>query len=173
MAPVIETERLRLRSRTIADLDDNWAMDMDPQVHRFIWSKVPEPDAYRAELEMRITSEWPHRGGLWVVEWKDRPGFLGWSAVFPLPDSDQIELGYRFNRKAWGQGVATEAGHAVLAFGFEHLGFDPILAVTDFDNHASQHVLHKLGFRDTGPGTYRKQPVLTFRLDYAAFAAQR
>jgi [ribosomal protein S5]-alanine N-acetyltransferase len=149
--PELLTTRLRLRPRTMADLEANLAMDLDPEVQRYVFIQgAPDSAAQRDVLIRRIASGGPERGGLWVVEWREEPGFLGWCGVFPLEDSDLIELGYRYARSAWGQGVATEAAGAVLEHGFRTLGFDPIVAVTHPDNLASQRVLEKLGFRAEG-----------------------
>jgi Acetyltransferase (GNAT) domain len=82
-----------------------------------------------AELIQRIASGWPEEGGLWVVEWAHEPGFLGWCGIFPLEDSGLLEIGYRYVRGAWGQGVGTEAACAVLDHGFRVLGLDLIVAV--------------------------------------------
>ena len=65
---VLTTERLRLRPRTMADLEACVAMDLDPQVHRFIYGhRPPEPAQHRAHLRQRIASGWPAQGGVWVV----------------------------------------------------------------------------------------------------------
>jgi RimJ/RimL family protein N-acetyltransferase len=149
--PELATARLRLRPRTLDDLEENLAMDLDPEVHRHIYLHgPPESAAHRAELRARIASGWPPQGGLWVVEWQARPGFLGWCCLMPLEDSGLIEIGYRYIRNAWGQGVATEAGRAVLDHGFRALRLDPIVAVTRRENRASRHVLEKLGLRYQG-----------------------
>ena len=69
---VLITERLRLRERTIADLEACVAMDLDPEVHRFIYgNRPPERRQHRAQLGARIASGWPPQGGIWVVEWRD------------------------------------------------------------------------------------------------------
>jgi RimJ/RimL family protein N-acetyltransferase len=149
--PELATARLRLRPRTLADLEANLAMDLDPEVHRFIFLQgPPEPVAQRDALVRRIESGWPERGGLWVVEWREQPGFLGWCGLIPLEDTGLIELGYRYVRTTWGQGVATEAGRMVLDHGFRSLGLDPIVAVAHPDNRASRRVLEKLGLRYQG-----------------------
>jgi RimJ/RimL family protein N-acetyltransferase len=151
LRPELATARLRLRPSTLDDLEANLAMDLDPEVHRHIFVHgPPDPAAHRAELRERIASGWPREGGLWVVEWRETPGFLGWCCLVPLEDSDLIELGYRYVRAAWGQGVATEAGRAVLNYGFRTLGFDPIVAVARRENLASRRVLEKLGLRAQG-----------------------
>ena len=119
---VLITERLRLRPRTLADLDACVALDLDPEVHRFIFGdRPPDPGEHRARLRARIASGWPAKGGVWVVEWRHAPGFLGWCGLFPLEDAGPIEIGYRYVRGAWGRGIATEAGRAVLDHGFRAL----------------------------------------------------
>ena len=172
---VLITERLRLRERTIADLDACVAMDLNPEVHRFIYgNRPPERRQHRAQLGARIASGSPPQGGIWVVEWRDAPGFLGWCGLFPLEDSGLIEIGYRYVRSAWGQGIATEAGRAVLDHGFRALGFDPIVAVTHPANLASQHVLEKIGLKPRGPACHYGQSLSFFELrrdDFLAAAA--
>ena len=99
--PELATARLRLRARTPDDLEANLAMDLDPLVHRHIYLHgPPDPAAHRAELRARIASGWPPQGGLWVVEWRARSGFLGWCCLIPLEDSGLIEIGYRYRSSA-------------------------------------------------------------------------
>ncbi len=170
--PELLSARLRLRPRTADDLEQNLAMDLDPEVHRYIFIHGP-PDAlaWRERLRQRIASGWPERGGVWVVEWRQQPGFLGWCGVFPLEDSGLIELGYRYLRAAWGQGIATEAAAVVLDYGFRELGLDPIVAVTHPDNRASRRVLEKLGFSHEGPARYYDTLVAFYRLTRSHYLA--
>jgi RimJ/RimL family protein N-acetyltransferase len=154
---VLDTRRLRLRTRTLDDLDANLAMDLDPQVYRYIFAQAPEPSHWRARLAGQITTGWPSVGGVWAVEWRDRQGFLGWCGLVPLGHSGLIEIGYRYVPAAWGQGIASEAAHAVLDHGFRALAIDPIVAVTHPDNHASQGVLQKIGLQPAGEGYYYGQ----------------
>jgi RimJ/RimL family protein N-acetyltransferase len=60
------------------------------------------------------------------------------------------ELGYEIDQRYWGHGYATEAGHALLKFGFEHLGLHRIWAYCLEENAASSRVLAKLGMRYEG-----------------------
>jgi RimJ/RimL family protein N-acetyltransferase len=170
---VLTTPRLRLRPRTMADLEACVAMDLDPDVHRFIYGKQPpDPVQHRAQLRARIASGWPPAGGIWVAEWQDAPGLLGWCGLFPLEDSGLIEIGYRYVRSAWGQGIATEAARAVLDHGFHELGCDPIVAVTHPANLASQHVLEKIGLRPCGSAFYYRQWLSFFRLSRSDYLAR-
>ena len=142
----LETARLRLRPRIMADLEANLAMDLNPAVHRYIFVHgPPDPAAQRADLTRKIQTGWPARGGVWAVEWRDTLGFLGWCGLFPLEGTGPIEIGYRYIPQAWGQGVATEAARAVLDHGLRTLSFDPIVAVAHPENRASRRVLEKIG----------------------------
>ncbi len=170
----METERLILRPRTMADIEANLAMDMDPDVHRFIWGNSPPGrESRRRILHDQIATDWPQRGGIWVVERKDVPGFLGWCNLVPLEDSGFMEIGYRYTRAAWGQGFATEAARRVLDHGFRRLNLDPIVAVTHPDNAASQQVLEKIGLKRSGMAFHYGQDVAFFQLNAEEYLGAR
>ena len=169
----LTTRRLRLRPRTVADLDACVAMDLDPEVRRFLYPQAPDPKRHEALLRARLASGWPPRGGIWVVEWRTAPGFLGWCGLFPLEDSGLIEIGYRYVRAAWGQGLGTEAAAAVLDHGFRELGFDPIVAVTHPDNRASQRVLEKIGLSRSDDAFFYGQQVAFYQLSRSDYLAAR
>lgn len=62
----------------------------------------------------------------------------------------QAELGYWLDAAVWGQGFASEAGQAVMAFAFGHVGLQRVIAGHAADNLASGKVLARLGFVDIG-----------------------
>lgn len=168
----LETGRLRLRARVMADVEANLAMDMDPEVHRYIFGDhPPHPDGHRNEIRRRIATGWPERGGVWVVEWKTAPGFLGWCGIFPLEESGLMEIGYRYVRTAWGHGIATEAARRVLDHGIRVLGIDPVVAVAHPDNLASQNVIMKIGLKPEGTAFHYGQHLAFFRLGAADYDA--
>jgi [ribosomal protein S5]-alanine N-acetyltransferase len=107
------------------------------------------------------------------VAWRDEPGFLGWCGLFPLEHSGLIEIGYRYVRAAWGQGVATEAARAVLDHGFGTLAIDPIVAVAHPDNRGSRRVLEKIGLRQAGEAWHYGKWLPFYRLTRAAWLAGR
>jgi RimJ/RimL family protein N-acetyltransferase len=168
---VLTTPRLHLRPRTMADLDACVAMDLDPEVLRFIYVQAPDPEQHRQHLQARFATGWPPRGGIWAVEWRSTPGFLGWCGLFPLEESGLIEIGYRYARAAWGRGVGTEVARAVLDHGFRDLGIDPIVAVTHPGNRGSQHVLEKIGLKPSGTAWHYGQQLAFYRLSRAEYLA--
>ena len=59
----------------------------------------------------------------------------------------QAEIGYVLDPAYHGQGYATEAGNALLQFGFGTVGLHRIYARCDARNDASWHVMERLGMR--------------------------
>ncbi len=145
------TERLRLRGWRRGDAPALAAMDADPEVMRYIGSGA-KPYAEALERAESLVRERSGDGlGLWAIEeWAtDESGtgvFHGWAGLFPLDDTQEIELAYRWARSSWGRGIATEAARRLLAYGFDDLRLELIAAVTDPENRASRRVLDKLGF---------------------------
>ena len=63
--------------------------------------------------------------------------------------SGAVELGYWIARAAWGRGIATEAGEALIDIA-RTLGLGSLEGSHFIDNPASGRVLEKLGFEPTG-----------------------
>jgi len=146
-------------------------MDLDPEVHRYLFTQPADAASHREAVRQRMANGWPPVGGLWMVEWRDAPGLLGWCGLFPLQDSGLIEIGYRYVRATWGRGVATEAGSAVLDHGFRSMGFDPIVAVVHPENQRSQRVVTKLGLASLGTAFHYQSWLNFYRLDRNAYLA--
>jgi RimJ/RimL family protein N-acetyltransferase len=122
----------------------------------------------------RIRGRWRSDGyGLWVVERLSDAAFLGFTGVTRLAWVDLPEVGWRFVSSAWGQGYATEAGHAAMRFGFEVLALPEIVSVTAATNARSVAVMRRLGMtRDPAddflhpnlPEGHRLRPHVMYRL---------
>jgi RimJ/RimL family protein N-acetyltransferase len=146
---LLETGRLRLRRFTADDTDRLVALDSDPEVMRHITYGVPTPRATYEEVILprwfAIYAETPLLG-YWAAEDRATGEFLGWFHLRPdrMDDGEQ-ELGYRFVRTAWGQGLATEGASAVIEHGFTRVGAGKISARTLARNFASQRVMQKCG----------------------------
>lgn len=152
----IETDRLLLSIPDQRDLEDYFEMDSDPEVHRFIDN---QPVQHRGQIEAVIgmLQEQFHRNGTARLSVRDKQTgeCLGWCGLKYFGDevnghSGFYELGYRFKRRHWGKGYATESALAVIHHGFQLFQPDAIYAMTHPENQASGHVLTKLGFELTG-----------------------
>ncbi|WP_030609654.1 GNAT family N-acetyltransferase [Streptomyces sclerotialus] len=143
MHVLLETERLRLRAFTGADLDNLRELHGDSEVMRFLDGGPPTPDA--------LVTHYSHPGhfGYWAAEERATAAFLGWFEFRPVRDgrTDEVELGYRLRRSAWGRGYATEGSLALLHKGFTELGVVRVTATTMAVHTGSRRVLEKCGLR--------------------------
>lgn len=62
-------------------------------------------------------------------------------------DDRQAEIGFAFNPRFAGRGLATRAVAAVLGFGFVQLGMHRVVAATDVRNERSWRLLERVGMR--------------------------
>jgi RimJ/RimL family protein N-acetyltransferase len=66
-------------------------------------------------------------------------------------DNGSAEIGYWLGKPWWGQGYASEAAEALVAYCFAKEGFERLTCCHFLDNVASQRIIKKLGFRLVGP----------------------
>jgi RimJ/RimL family protein N-acetyltransferase len=150
MQTFLETERLVLRRFTEADADNLFELDSDPEVMRYLTGGTPTPrDVIERDILPRILRSYePYAGfGYWAAEEKATGAFLGWFSFHPPDGSgpDNVELGYRLRRAAWGKGYATEGSRALIRRGFAEQDVRRVFATTYQDNLASRRVMEKLG----------------------------
>jgi RimJ/RimL family protein N-acetyltransferase len=148
----LQTSRLRLRPRTLDDLDAIVAMDSDPEVRRYIGGPL-EPVAHRIEVQKNI--EYGRPLPAWAIEWKDRPGFLGQCALNRSPRPGVTEMSWRLAKANWGQGLASEAAAVVLAHAMRELRLQPIVALVHPQNRASARVAERIGMRLAGETLFK------------------
>ncbi len=75
-------------------------------------------------------------------------GFVGLSTPTFLPEVLRaVEVGWRLDPVAWGNGYATEAATAALDEAFGTLGLREIISVPQSDNPASVRVAQRLQMR--------------------------
>lgn len=70
---------------------------------------------------------------------------VGDSGLLPMNDVPEFELGYRFAKRFWSLGLATESGRAWLRAAFLHLNLERVFAHCDERHDASIQIMRKLG----------------------------
>jgi ribosomal-protein-alanine N-acetyltransferase len=151
--PVVTTERLRLRGFRAEDLPAHRAAVDDDSAVTWAHVRLPLADSLRRWAD-RLDG-WELDGfGMWIVETLATGQIIGHAGLQRLDGTDDVELGYYLGRPAWGQGYATEAARACLAYGFETCGLPRVVAVVRTENRASRHVLEKLGLRHERDGVF-------------------
>ncbi len=147
-APTLHSARLRLRPFADADRDALFALFADPRVMRY-WNTPPWTAPAQAERFVAVSRQMAAEasGTRLAIERAADGAFLGQCALFDWrPAFRSIEIGYCLHHDAWGQGLATEATGALLAWAFATLDLNRVQAGLDTRNPASARVLEKLGF---------------------------
>ena len=167
-APPLETERLRLRAHRREDLDAIADMWGDPQVTRYIGPPFTREECWSRLL--RAAGHWTLLGfGYWVVEEKSSGAFVGevgfadYQRGISAALDGVPECGWTLARWSHGQGYATEAVRAVLAWGDVAFGDLPTVCIVAPDNAASLRVARKCGYVEIERTEYKGEPTLVLQ----------
>lgn len=167
MNSIIETERLVLRTFTLDDAPLVYELNLDPDVTRYTGDPVRDLDHAQQILEQVILPQYAlYNHGRWAVLVKPGLEFIGWCGLKARPERNEIDLGYRFLKKAWGKGYATEAAWACLKYGFEKLNLPRIVGRAMPQNTASIRVLEKCGMQYIGEEVVDDHPARTYEARY-------
>lgn len=152
---VLETERLILRDHIPEDHDAYCAMEAEADY------RLP-PALHTREIIENSFWEWamvPRRMGLWATIYKPENKYIGRCGIYPyfcdeteevIPDEGV--LAYYIARPYWGRGLATEAGRALIRYGFDVLGLKRLRGGVNAINRRSIRVAEKLGMRHVRSG---------------------
>jgi len=161
-APLL-TDRLLLRDITEADAEWLFELDSDPEVMRYIGPR-PAPDVagYRERTRTVYVPVQAHPWqGVRIVLDRTSGAFLGWVFIRQATGSryarelgwtrsDEVEIGYRYHRCAWGRGIATEAATPLVQIALADPATTAVVACALAGNVGSLRVLAKLGLERVG-----------------------
>jgi RimJ/RimL family protein N-acetyltransferase len=144
---MIQTDRLILRAFREEDRQPFAAINGDPRVNE--WLGGPISAEQSDALVDRINAQIRDDGfGFFAAERKTDGrliGMIGIRAQKDAPPAPCLELGWRLEFDAQGQGFASEGAKALLDWGFATQGADEILAWTAHSNLPSQAVMRRIG----------------------------
>lgn len=152
---VLVTARLRLRPLEDADVDDLWPNVSDPELSRMMtWAAHTDRSQTLGFIHAMRTALAEGTAATWAIEVDGRvAGVISLGHIqFAMAALrvDHGELGYWIAPALRGTGMTTEAGQAVVRFGFEDIGLHKIRVRCVEENIASRRVIEKLGFRLIG-----------------------
>ena len=168
-APVVETERVRLRPWRKGDFRSYHALLQHPEVHRHFGPKpMGEEECWR-RLSAAVGS-WTLIGfGGWAVERKSDARLVGmvslfnaWRAMEP-EFGEEPEMGWIFAHEVHGQGMAGEACRAVIDWAEANLDPTPIWAIIAPANEPSLKLAKKLRFERVSDTLYHDDPTVVLQ----------
>ena len=167
----LETQRLVLRPVRVDDaaaVFSGWAQD--PAVSQYTsWSPHGRVEDTRGFL--RHGEDGWTRGTVysWAIVRRDDGRLIGTTDI--RFEGHRAEIGYVLERRAWGDGYATEAARAVVDWGLAQPTLHRVWAVCDVENAASARVLDKVGMtREACLRSWARMPAFTGPRDVWCYA---
>lgn len=141
----IETNRLLLRNFSSKDAADLFDYLHEPKASCFLSLRVKDMGAAHQEASKRSNSD------DYVAACLKRTNqLIGDLFAIPGNVSDTFSVGWNFNARFGGAGLATEAARALFEYLFEVKNARRLFAYVEEANIASQRLCEKLGMRHEG-----------------------
>ncbi|SQH76684.1 conserved protein of unknown function, might belong to Acetyltransferase [Shewanella benthica] len=174
-----DTDRLEFHFMTRKDAEALFELDQDEDVmlyinggHKTTMEDIRQISIPRLESYTNEDEGW----GIWKVTAKpsdtlEAHFYLGWILVRPMdffndePEWDNIELGWRFKKTAWGKGYASEAAKAVMDVVTAPDKINKASAIAFEENIGSIKIMEKLGMSFLKKGIH-KDPLGDLELVY-------
>lgn len=145
---------------------------------------VREPEVVAAGFDKNVAALARGEPGFWTVvlraggETIGRCGLAGIeSPAAPDELRDGIQIGWSLAERFWGQGLASEAAHAVMSHGFATLALEQLWSQTSGSNAASSRMMMRLGMQRCAKLDYvdpdypdQDNPTTVYRITRQAWA---
>ena len=165
MKIIAQTERLILREFTIDDAIHFYKMNNDPEVIQYTGDNAFTSLEDAKEFLSNYNQYELNNMGRWAVCLKDTNEFLGWCGLKYHPKDNIVEVGYRFYKKHWNKGYATESAKASIDYGFKTLKLSKIYAHAHIENLNSHQVIKKCGMEFVKEFDYEGIPANLYKID--------
>ena len=168
MKVVLETKRLYLREFIPEDGLNFFNLNNDPEVIKYTGND-PFSTLEEAEKFINDYDEYERNGfGRWAVCLKENDRFLGWCGLKKI--DDEVDLGFRFFRKEWGKGYATEAALASISYGFNKYNLTTIIGRAYIENIASIRVLEKCNMDFVSEFIYDNRKSVLYQISHDTYS---
>jgi RimJ/RimL family protein N-acetyltransferase len=170
---VLETERLTLRSPTLADVKAITLLANDRRIAENT-RRLPHPYLQEHAVDFVRNVAADRSETVFLIE----QNFVAVGMVgVDWREPRAPELGYWLGFDHWGQGFGTEAARAVIDYFFEEFGHEQLFAGARVANPRSRNILEKCGFQWSGVELHRFEalgsstPVDCFRLSRSVWSS--
>jgi len=147
--PIIETERLLLRSLSMDDLQQLYLLRTNEKVNTYLnKTRDGSVQATKAKIEEILDLLQKNEAIFWVITIKEKPekmiGNIGFWRM--QKEHYRSEIGYILHPDHWQKGIMKEALNAVVKYGFGEMKLHSIEANINPDNLPSGALLESCGF---------------------------
>ena len=143
------TARLQLAKFTSEDVEVNVLHEMNPEIMHFIRDRRSYEETLKKTIE--VAQDYSGNESDWVlfaIRIKESNEYIGIICFrYESIENDTVEIGWRLGLEFHGQGYATEAGQAFLAFLKNEVKPHKVVAYCVAENTASSNIMSKLGMQ--------------------------
>jgi RimJ/RimL family protein N-acetyltransferase len=161
--PILETERLILRSFRADDVDAMAQLFASPDFMRFSLGVLTERKQTVALIE-KVTG-WDRAGmpSQFAVVPRGKDAAIGYCGFFHHSEvPGEVEIGYRLHPDYWNRGLITEAARTVRDHAFADLKLPRVISLIHPENIPSRRVAEKNGMKVEKEITFRGSPTLVY-----------
>lgn len=144
---ILETKRTYLRELTSADAESFHNLNSDKEVIKYTGDVAFESIRHAKTFLANYDQYQKYGIGRWAVIHKETQEFLGWCGIKFTPETNEYDIGFRFFKKHWNKGFATETAKACINYGLKTLALPKIVGRAMKANKASIIVLEKIGLQ--------------------------
>lgn len=159
-----ETERLILKPTMEEDADMVYAVLNTPKWFQFVGDRnIANEDEAKQYIKDRMLPQLFKLGyGNFTVIKKETGEKMGMAGLYDRDGYEGVDIGFAFLPDFERNGFAFEASERLVQLAKEELKMSKISGYTNKDNVASQGLLKKLGFQQTGETTFPGESVEMF-----------
>ncbi|MEP7128216.1 MAG: GNAT family N-acetyltransferase [Chitinophagales bacterium] len=168
MKLILETPRLLLRELSQDDYQNFFDLNNDPEVVKYVGDGAFASINAAKNFLLNYDQYEKYGIGRWAVILKASNEFTGWCGLKfqpELSETGEVDLGYRFSIKFWGQGIGSEAAKACVDYGFQQLHYKRIIGRVMTGNIASVKVLEHCGMHFVKEMKFEEHPGLWFEIE--------
>lgn len=148
---IFETQRLTVRRYNKNDAADFYSFSGNEDVMRYIRPVISRVESDRfLEANIKLYEDYPYTGR-WAAFEKATGSFIGSFSILVMDaEKNKMHIGYALLPRFWGKGYASELLKKGIRYFFNNHAASELYAITQIPNTASQNVLLKAGFTQTG-----------------------
>ena len=147
-----DTDHLIIRAFEERDYPDVWQYKTDPVVCHFLGETLSEEQVHQflsqqQNIEPAVEGHWNY----FAVELKAEQKVIGDVVIKVVSQRNRVgEIGWFFNSKYHGRGLATEAARALLDIGFSTYKLHRLVARCDVENTPSHRLMERIEMQREG-----------------------
>lgn len=144
---ILKTKRLTLREFELSDAKSLYELNSDPEVIKYTGDPPFKNIEEAKEFILNYNHYKKYGFGRWAVILNSTNEFIGWCGIKYTKEKDEHDIGFRFFRKYWGHGYASESAAACVDYAYNTLNIKKLYGRAMKENIASIRVLEKIGMK--------------------------